>query len=251
MKIEKIGLLGFGRFGKMVYEYLSRDRELFVFDSDARTLRNVPAAATFEDTVSLPLVVLCVPISAVEESCARMAPLLRKGQIVVDTCSVKERPVEWMLTRLPESVQILGTHPLFGPDSGREGIAGMKLALCPVRLEADTYKCIRSYLESLQLVLVETTPKDHDRQIAKGQAVFHLIARAMKRLAWSGEAISTPGPEGFYRLAQSVQYDTDQLFRDMERENPYAAECRAQFIQEILEIHNDLVAVARGVHPES
>ena len=251
MKIEKLGLLGFGRFGRMVYEYLSRDRELFVFDPDARKLRDVPGAATFEDTVSLPLVLLCVPISAVKESCVKMAPLLRQGQVVVDTCSVKERPIEWMLAHLPQTVQLLGTHPLFGPDSGREGIAGMKLALCPVRIEADTYECIRSYLEGLQLVLIETTPEEHDRQIARGQAVFHLIARAMKRLAWSGQAISTPGPEGFYRLAQSVQYDTDQLFRDMERENPYAAECRAQFIQGILEIHRDLVAEARGVPPES
>ena len=34
---------------------------------------------------------------------------------------------------LPEKVEIIGTHPLFGPQSGRAGIAGMRVAFCPVR----------------------------------------------------------------------------------------------------------------------
>jgi len=235
----------------MAHEYLSRDLDVLVFDQDVGKLRGVSGAVRFEEVVSCPLVVLCVPISAMEECCSRMAPFLREGQIVADTCSVKERPVKWMTAHLPQPVQVLGTHPLFGPDSGREGIAGRKLVLCPIRVEPVAYNCIRNYLEGLELVLIETTPEEHDRQIAKGQAIFHLIARAMKRLNWSAEVVSTPGPEAFYRLAESVQYDTDQLFRDMECENPYAAECRQQLIQELLEIHNGLLAVAQNDQPDS
>jgi hypothetical protein len=33
----------------------------------------------------------------------------------VDVCSVKERPIRWMQELLPEDVDILGTHPMFGP----------------------------------------------------------------------------------------------------------------------------------------
>ncbi|MFQ5928361.1 MAG: prephenate dehydrogenase/arogenate dehydrogenase family protein [Acidobacteriota bacterium] len=240
MKIEKIGLLGFGRFGKMVSGYLQRHKELLVYDCDAHKMQGLTQAATFEEVVSAELIILCVPISAVEETCKKMAPFLRKGQIVVDTCSVKRRPIQWMLAHLPEAVQILGTHPLFGPDSGKEGIAGLKIALCPVRIEPQVYELIRHYLEALQLVTVEPTPEEHDRQIAKGQAVFHLIAQAMKRLGWGGQAISTPGPEAFYRLVRTVQHDTDQLFRDMECENPYAARCRQRFIREVLSLDEEL-----------
>ena len=81
--------------------------------------------------------------------------------------------------------------------------------------------------------------------LAKSQAVFHLIARAMKQLAWGRQSISTPGPDEFYRLAQSVQKDTDQLFVDMECENPYAAEYRERFIKEIARIHAELLAGTR------
>ena len=240
MKIEPVGLLGFGRFGKMVYEHLRRDREVRVYDSNSSQLQGISEATTFEETVSAPLIVLCVPISAMKNTCKKMAPLLRKGQIVVDTCSVKKRPLEWMSTHLPESVQILGTHPLFGPDSGKEGVAGLKIALCPARIEQQSYNSIRHYLQRLQLVTVEVTAEEHDQQIAKSQAVFHLIAQVMKQLKWASQAISTPGPEAFDLLVRTVQQDTDQLFLDIERENPYAAEWRQRFIQEVLSLDKKL-----------
>ena len=240
MKIELVGLLGFGRFGKMVYEHLRRDKEVLVYDSNSSQLQGISEATTFEEAVSAPLIVLCVPISAMKNTCKKMAPLLREGQIVVDTCSVKKRPLEWMSTHLPESVQILGTHPLFGPDSGKEGVAGLKIALCPARIKQESYDSIRHYLQRLQLVTVEVTAEEHDQQIAKSQAVFHLIAQVMKQLKWASQAISTPGPEAFDRLVRTVQQDTDQLFLDIERENPYAAEWRQRFIQEVLSLDKEL-----------
>ena len=240
MKIETIGLLGLGRFGKMAYEYLRRDKELLVYDSDSSRLQGISEATTFEKALSASLIVLCVPISAMEDTCKKMAPLLRKGQIVVDTCSVKKRPLEWMSTHLPDSVQILGTHPLFGPDSGKKGVAGLKIALCPARIEKQSYDSIRHYLQRLELVIVEVTAQEHDQQIAKSQAVFHLIAQVMKQLKWGSQAISTPGPEAFDRLVRTVQQDTDQLFLDIERENPYAAQWRQRFIQEVLSLDREL-----------
>ena len=59
---------------------------------------------------------------------------------------------------------------------------------------------------------VEVTAQEHDQQIAKSQAVFHLIAQVMKQLKWASQDISTPGPEAFNRLVRTVQQDTDQLF---------------------------------------
>ena len=227
----KIGLIGFGRFGRMTYEYLRRLKPLRVYDRSPDAVRDVPESAPLEEVASCPLIVLCVPISSMEETCLRLAPLLRRGQTVVDTCSVKSRPAEWMSALLPEDVQILGTHPLFGPDSGKAGISGLKIALCSVRISSGTYQSICSCLSGLGLELIETTPDEHDRQIARSQAVFHLIAQTMKELDWGTQEITTPGPEAFYRLVGTVQSDTPELFRDMERENPYAPAWRQRFIE--------------------
>ncbi len=224
----------------MAYRYL-RDRvDLRVYDENPKRIEGYPERAPLEEVCRAQAVLLSVPISAMQEVCGRIAPLLSEGQTVIDTCSVKSRPVEWMLEILPDGVEILGTHPLFGPDSGKEGIGGLKIAVCPIRIGSERYEEIRRFLESLELVVVETTPADHDRQIALSQAIFHLIAQAMRRLDWGAKPISTPGPDAFYRLVKSVQRDTSQLFLDMERENPFAAECRRTFIEEILAIDREL-----------
>ena len=242
MKIETVGLVGFGRFGKMAHHYLSRDKQVCIYDLDPKRLQAVPEAVSLEEALACSLVLLCVPISALEQVCKRIAPHLKSGQIVADTCSVKQRPVEWMTRHLPPTVQILGTHPLFGPDSGRNGIDGLKIALCPVRVEPSCYRQICRYLQGLGLILAEATPQEHDRQMAQSQAIFHLIAQALKGLTWDDPSICTPGPEAFYRLVKTVQNDTDRLFFDMEVENPQAARYREEFIRKLIALNEHLSA---------
>ena len=224
----------------MVYRHLKGRCEVLVYDNDPKRLRGCEESVSFEEVVLADLLVLSVPISAIRGLCEKIAPHLKAGQIVIDTCSVKENPMRWMKERLPPDVGILGTHPLFGPDSGKDGIAGLKIALCPLRVEPTKYREICTFLRSLELVLVETTAEEHDRQIALSQAIFHLIAQAMKRLEWGVKPISTPGPENFYRLVKTVQRDTEQLFNDMERENPYAAEYRREFIDQMQKLDQEL-----------
>jgi prephenate dehydrogenase len=240
VKIKTIGLIGLGRFGAMAYQYLRASNEIRVYDTNKTILEECPHARSFAAATAADVIVLAVPISVVEQVCREMAPLLKPGQLVVDTCSVKEKPIEVMLRELPAHVQILGTHPLFGPDSGKKGIAGLKIAVCPVRVQPDSYDAILRYLKSLGLITLETTPEDHDRQIARTQAVFHLIAQACKRLNWGGEDVTTPGPETFFNLLKTVQNDTDQLFFDLQRENRHAATARAEFIEEILRLDREL-----------
>lgn len=236
MNTGNIGLLGYGRFGQLVYRHLPSAHVVGVFDSDPAKLTGLPRAAPMEQVVTAKFIILATPISAIDSVCQRIAPSLNAGQVVIDTCSVKQYPVDRMLSRLPGRVQILGTHPLFGPDSGRNGIDGMKIAVCPVRIENENYDCIRHYLRGLGLSIIETTPQEHDRRLARTQAIFHLISQALKELNWRGQQLSTPGPAAFYRLAESVQNDTAELFLDMERRNLYAKGCRQQFIRKLVEI---------------
>lgn len=60
--------------------------------------------------------------------CAHM----RVGEITLDVGSVKMEPAQAMLEGLPDHVEIVG-HSLFGPQSARGGISGLKIAICPVR----------------------------------------------------------------------------------------------------------------------
>jgi prephenate dehydrogenase len=112
----------------------------------------------------------------------------------------------------------------------------MKIAVCRVRIEAANYDRVRAFLHGLGLEIIETTPREHDRRLARTQAIFHLISQALKELDWRGQRLSTPGPAAFYRLAETVQNDTAELFLDMERRNVYASAYRRQFISKLVEI---------------
>ena len=236
MSTGNIGLVGFGRFGQLVHHHLPAGNVAGVFDRDPEKLAGLADAAPLEQVLGAKYVILATPISAIDGVCRQIAPALRTGQVVVDTCSVKEYPIDCMLSRLPEQVQILGTHPLFGPDSGRNGIGGLKIAVCPVRIDSANYDCIRDFLQGLGLEIIETTPREHDRRLARTQAIFHLISQALKELDWREQRLSTPGPAAFYRLAETVQNDTSELFRDMEQRNLHAGASRRQFISKLVEI---------------
>jgi len=236
---KTVGILGLGRFGRMTYEHLRALRPR-VWTRDASKLVGLEGASSFEAAAASEVVVLTVPISAMQETCARLVPLLRPGQIVVDTCSVKVDPIEVMKGLLPEEVQLLGTHPLFGPDSGKDGIVGLKIVLCPVRIDPLAYDRIREFLRALGLQVIEATPEEHDRQVARTQAIFHLLAQALGRLGWGGEPIATPGPEAFFRQVLTLRQDSFQLFQDMQRRNPFAAEYRERLIEELRRLDREL-----------
>ena len=246
MSTGNIGLVGFGRFGQLVHHHLPAGHVAGVFDRDPEKLAGMADAAPLEQVLGAKYVILATPISAIDAVCRQISPALRTGQVVVDTCSVKEYPIDCMLSRLPEKVQILGTHPLFGPDSGRNGVGGLKIAVCPVRIDAANYHCIGDFLQGLGLEVIETTPREHDRRLARTQAIFHLISQALKELDWRGQRLSTPGPAAFYRLAETVQNDTAELFRDMEQRNLHAGASRRQFISKLVEIDELL---SRGAGP--
>ncbi len=229
-----------GRFGQLAYKHLKPHGALRVWTRDERKLADLPEAATFDAAAQCDILVLTVAISAMEETCRRLAPLLRPGQLVVDTCSVKVQPIEIMQRTLPAGVGILGTHPLFGPDSGRDGIRGLKIVLCPVRIAPELYGHVRALLDSLGLVTIEAAAEEHDRQAARTQAVFHLLAQALGRLGWGGESMATPGPEAFFRQIRSVQQDTPQLFRDMQRLNPFSGEYRKQFLAALADLDREI-----------
>ena len=225
----------------MVYRHLPADQIVGVYDNNLEKLNDLAKSASLEKVLTAKFIILAIPISAIESVCSEIAPFLKAGQVVIDTCSVKEYPIRCMLAQLPLEVEILGTHPLFGPDSGGSAIAGLKIAVCPARVSPATYDCIRSFLHRLNLVVIEASPQEHDLRIAQTQAIFHLIAQALKRLEWGVQEVSTPGPTTFYSLVESVQHDTDQLFLDLERRNGYARECRQQFIRKVIEM-DELIA---------
>ncbi|MDM8549178.1 prephenate dehydrogenase/arogenate dehydrogenase family protein [Desulfobacterales bacterium HSG2] len=229
----KIGIIGLGRFGKLMAEYLAKDFDVAVYNRSDKSseIRETGASeASIEEVCQRDIVVPSVPISMLQDMLERIAPLLRKDSLVMDVCSVKEYPVRWMRELLPETVSILATHPMFGPDSAADSLEGKKIVLCRERVEKGLYDKINSYLSSKGLIVIETTPAAHDKQIAVTLSLTHFIGRALSEYGASEIDIDTEGYKRLLHILGVVEHDTWQLFVDMHKYNPYARAERVAFM---------------------
>ena len=238
-----IGIIGFGRFGKLTAGYLAEDFDVFVFnrtDKSTEIKKSGARKASLKTVCQQKIVILCVPISTLKEVLVEIGPLLKKDSVVVDVCSVKVYPTRWMKASLPETVSILATHPIFGPDSASDSLKDRKIFLSPIRISKKQYRKIKTYLASKELVLIESTPEDHDEQIAISLALTHYIGRTLSEFGAAPLGIDSEGYKRLLHILEVVEHDTWQLFYDMHRYNPYAQEKRAAFRQAMQKIDEQI-----------
>jgi len=235
-----IGLIGYGRFGRLTVRHMSPDFKVVVHtrsvDKDADINEAGGQLVPLEEACAQKLVILCVPISAMQTTLSQIAPLLAPETVIVDVCSVKEYPAQWMKALLPESVDILATHPMFGPDSAAKSLMGHKIVLCPVRIAPERYQKVKSWLKHKELRIIETTPTDHDQKIAVSLSMTHFIGRSLAKFGALPLDIDTEGYRRLLHILGVVNNDTWQLFEDMHRYNPYARQKRKAFMAAMTEI---------------
>jgi len=236
--MSEIGIIGFGQFGQFMAQYLALFFDVSVYDAIDRQIEAEQAGTKwrqFETTASREIVIFAVPLDSLETVLRRALPFLRKDALCLDVCSVKMKPLRLMREILPETVEIVGTHPLFGPQSGREGIAGMRVALCPLRTNKSEQ--IKRFLtDDLKLKVFEKSPEEHDREMAHVQALTHFVARALDELHVVDSELATVSYEELMRAARLVSEDSWELFKTIQNGNPFAETKRKTFIEKLIEI---------------
>jgi prephenate dehydrogenase len=223
----RIGVYGLGRFGSFWAEVLARSAEVRAFSRSAS--RQAPAGVRRvgeDEVLAQPVVVFCVAISALEEVLVRARGRTTPGAIVMDTCSVKTWPVSLMEKHLPASASILGTHPMFGPDSARAGVQGLPMILCPTRVAAREVEACREFFASMGLAVSVMSPDEHDREAALTQGVAHYIGRVLKDFGVRPSPIATVGYRKLLEIVEQTCNDPWQLFLDLQRYNPHTREMR-------------------------
>lgn len=239
----EIGIIGFGRFGKLLTKYLSEDFKVYVSsrsDKNEEIKKNNGIPASIEGVCKKDIVIPCVPISQFEGTLNKIKSILKDGSLVIDVCSVKEYPVGVMKKILPEKIQILATHPIFGPDSAAESLKGRKIVLCKVRVSNEKYEKIKSYLKKKGLAIIESTPEKHDEEIAKSLLLTHFIGRALIDFGAAKMGIDTEGYKRLMSILETVKNDTWQLFEDVNRYNKYSKRIREDFIKSLKRINERL-----------
>ncbi|MCF6238935.1 MAG: prephenate dehydrogenase/arogenate dehydrogenase family protein [Candidatus Marinimicrobia bacterium] len=232
---QTVGLIGFGRFGVLLAELLSRDFHLVI--SDVRDLSGPVETAgyTWHDLGSVmehDTVFLAVPISKLPDLLEQIAPMSHPEQLLIDVASVKTRIRDWMLQALPPSVQILNTHPMFGPDSYQRD-RDLRLVFCPTRINSESEYQWRETFESWGCRLIELSVEEHDQQAARSQGITHFMGRVMKGMDIQPTAVDTHGFRQVHHVVEQTCQDTEELFHDLQFYNPYTAEMLTDFSRSV------------------
>lgn len=242
-KEQVIGLIGFGRFGVLTAAILAPHFTVKVYKhkDTSEIKRNASqlgvSLVDFEEVSQCDIVVLATPMSKTEEMIKKVAPLMKSGALLLDTCSVKALPCAWLEKYAPQNIEIMGTHPMFGPVTSKFDLkkkswqlANLQIVLCPLRLSQKRLSAVKKFLRTLRLEVIETTPIDHDRQNAKTLSLVHFIGRTLKATGISEQQIFTPGYTDLLRILPHTTSDNWQLFFDMNNLNHYADEVREHFL---------------------
>lgn len=129
------------------------------------------------------IVILAVPIDKTPQTIIEISPHLKTGSLLMDVTSVKEEPALIMEENVPEGVEFIPAHPMFGPRI--RSLDGQVVVLTPIKKGHWLPKVVK-FLKSENARLIETTPQIHDQMMSIVQGLTHFtyisIAATLKKL---------------------------------------------------------------------
>jgi len=240
MSIKTIGIIGNGKFGRLLHELLSASNNLVVRIYDRKSKETSNIFADLQWVLNADLIFPCVPISQIR-NLAEQIQEKKWGvnSVFVDVASVKEYPINIYKQFLP-SAQVIASHPMFGPGNfddslpKLEQVKQLKLNTVISNISADytKYVEVQDLLRSLGLNLIEMSPKDHDRISAKSQFITLTNAFILKKYNFSRTVIDTRSAKVLSSVLEMITIDIG-LLKDMYRYNSYCSQELSAFKESI------------------
>lgn len=228
-------IIGTGRFGSFWGTQLNRFFPVLCFDENADRNREEISCgqwATLEECLACDYVFLTIPIRRIEDFLKKNAQLFRPGSVVIDCASVKMCVVEWFHQYLPQSVNFAASHPLFGPDSARYSLKNHVITLQPGRLPYVRYKVLVDlFSREMGLRVLNISAEEHDRMMAYNLSLIHHLGRTFHHMQISRLPLIMANLERMNHISRIAANDTEELFQDFYRFNPFAEKIRDDFLE--------------------
>ncbi|CAO2841165.1 unnamed protein product [Amaranthus hypochondriacus] len=221
----KIAIVGFGNYGQFLAKsFVAQGHKVLAYSrSDYSKIASNLGVSFFSDPHDLceehpEVILLCTSILSTELMLNSL-PLqrLKRSTLFVDVLSVKEFPRNLFMQILPPDFDILCTHPMFGPESGKNGWGGLPFVYDKVRIGNNTNRIKRceSFLDIFRREgcrVEEMTCAEHDRYAAGSQFITHFLGRVLEKFDLEDTPINTKGYESLLNLVNNTSKDSFELF---------------------------------------
>lgn len=271
-----IGIVGFGRFGQFIAKTFAKYGRVVVTSRSDYTNRANGMGVTYVPlsdpdaflAEGLDVIVFGVSILSFRSTVESFVPVLQRyieanrekatsvAPLIVDVLSVKEHARKVLLELLPPECDVLCTHPMFGPDSGKDGWRGLnfvyektridKIVLNPASSQTDEEHFVSqddgvvhsvhedsdAHVEGMDRMerflsiweeegcrMVPMSCREHDAHAANSQFITHLVGRVLGSQGLVATPIDTSGFQSVLKLVGSTTADSFDLFYGLYKYN--------------------------------
>jgi arogenate dehydrogenase (NADP+), plant len=234
---QTIAIVGFGNFGQFLgatfaaqgHRVVGCSRGDYADAARAIGCEYVRSADALLDA-DPDIVILCTSIMSLSSVLARFPVGRLAGRLVVDVLSVKLYPKGILLEVLPETADLLCTHPMFGPESAKVSWADLPFVYDVVRLSAGATAAASkqrcdAFLNVWRLercAMVSMSCQAHDEYAASTQFITHTTGRMLAELDVKSTPINTRGYESLLGVVENTTKDSFDLYYGLYRYNPSA-----------------------------
>lgn len=235
--MRRIAIIGNGRFGQVLYELLKDDFLVSVFDS-----KNSKTKSDLKKIYDHEVIFFAVPISTFESVIKSHKKYFKDDHLLIDVLSVKMHPkkiFEKYLRGL--KTQAILTHPMFGPDSSKNGFDGLPMIMDKFKTSEENYNFWKDFFIKKGLRVVEMTAQKHDQLAASSQGITHFIGRLLEKFGLKQTEIDSLGAKKLQEVIGQTCNDTWQLFNDLQNFNPYTKAMRIKLGRTYDLLYNQLL----------
>lgn len=230
--MKKVSIVGFGRFGKTLYKLIKDDFIVTTYDKN----QNI------QEIYDSEVIFYAVPISSFEKVISQHQKYFNSKHLLIDVLSVKVYPAKVFKRYLKNTqTQALLTHPMFGPDSSKNGFSGLPLIMDKFLADSENYQFWKDYFKKKQLQVIEMSAKTHDKLAASSQGLTHFIGRLLEAYNFKSTHIDSLGTRKLLEVVEQTCNDTWQLFEDLQHFNPYTKQMRIKLGDIYDRIYNKLL----------
>ena len=173
-----VGIIGGSDgLGKTLIYYFRDDFDVYITGRDHKKGKQVAKELDvnyIESNAGLAnisdMVIIAVPMQHTCDVIREVAPFMKAGSVMVDVTSVKEEPTKTMAEVLPETIEYIPTHPVFGPRTTR---LDNQVIVLTADKKGKWYDKVYKYLESKNMRIIETTAEKHDFMMSIVQVLTH------------------------------------------------------------------------------
>ncbi len=173
-----VGIIGGSDgLGKTLIYYFRDEFEVYITGRDHKKGRQVAkemGVSYIESNEELAnisdLLVVSVPIQHTCDVIREVAPFMKSGSVMVDVTSVKEGPSKTMAEVLPDTVEYIPTHPVFGPRTTR---LDNQVIVLTADKKGRWYRKVYDYLAGKNMRIIETSAEKHDFMMSIVQVLTH------------------------------------------------------------------------------